>query len=81
MRDAREGTEVIDGLRGLAILLVFSYHAWLFSWFTPSLSVFGIALPVDTFPLVGYLGVDLFFLISGFCLFFPDARSAVEGAP
>jgi peptidoglycan/LPS O-acetylase OafA/YrhL len=68
-------------LRGLAILLVFSYHAWLFSWLTPSLSVFGIALPVDTFPRVGYLGVDLFFLVSGFCLFFPDARSAVDGAP
>ena len=36
-------------------------------------------MPVDVFPRVGYLGVDLFFAISGFCLFVPSARQAVEG--
>ncbi len=73
------GTEVVDGLRGFAILWVLCYHTWLFSWYTPSLHVFGVAVPVDVFPRVGYLGVDLFFAISGFCLFMPIARSAVNG--
>src|SRR5665213_687642 len=64
---ARTGTGPVDGLRGLAILLVFGYHTWLFSWYTPP-------PPFDVVARTGYLGVDLFFLISGFCLYFPYAR-------
>ncbi len=75
----RSGTEVFDGLRGFAILWVLAYHTWLFSWFTPYLKAFGHDVPVSVLPRVGYLGVELFFLISGFCLFIPDARSAVLG--
>jgi peptidoglycan/LPS O-acetylase OafA/YrhL len=74
-------TRPLDGLRGVAILMVFAYHAWLFSWYTPQATVFGVQLPVDVLPRVGYLGVDLFFLISGFCLFFPHALHAVDGKP
>jgi len=73
----RSGTEAVDGLRGVAILLVVCYHTWLFSWFTPELAVAGIALPVDIWPRNGYLGVDLFFTISGFVLFFPHAQRAL----
>ncbi|MBD5653947.1 MAG: acyltransferase [Candidatus Eremiobacteraeota bacterium] len=73
----RLGTEVVDGFRGIAILLVLSYHTWLFSWYTPVLSFFGYAVPVDVLPRTGYLGVDLFFLISGFVLFFPHAERAL----
>ncbi len=68
---ARTGTGPVDGLRGLAILLVFGYHTWLFSWYTPP-------PPFDVVARTGYLGVDLFFLISGFCLYFPYARHALE---
>jgi peptidoglycan/LPS O-acetylase OafA/YrhL len=75
------GTEPVDGLRGLAILLVLAYHTWLFSWYTPEANVFGVALPLDVFARTGYLGVDLFFSISGFCLFLPCARSRLGGAP
>ncbi len=75
------GTEIVDGLRGVAILWVLCYHTWLFSWYTPAWHPFGIAVPVDLFPRVGYLGVDLFFVISGFCLFMPGARRAVGGVP
>ncbi len=67
-------------MRGLAILLVFAYHTWLFSWYTPEASLFGINLPLDVVARTGYLGVDLFFLVSGFCLFLPFARSRLEGA-
>jgi peptidoglycan/LPS O-acetylase OafA/YrhL len=67
----RAGTEIVDGLRGLAIVLVVGYHTWLFSWYTPP-------APFDTIARTGYFGVELFFLISGFCLFFPYAQRALE---
>jgi peptidoglycan/LPS O-acetylase OafA/YrhL len=75
----RSGTEAVDGLRGVAILLVVFYHSWLFSWFTPELTLFGVAVPVDVLPRNGYLGVDLFFTISGFVLFFPLASGVRSG--
>lgn len=76
------GTAVLDGLRGVAILLVLCYHTWLFSWLTPQWSLAGRAVPIDVLPRTGYLGVDLFFLISGFVLFFPYAvRSVRDGPP
>jgi peptidoglycan/LPS O-acetylase OafA/YrhL len=76
----RSGTEVLDGLRGIAILLVFTFHTWLFSWYTPTLSLLGHDVPVDVLPRTGYFGVDLFFVISGFVLFFPHAIRAISGA-
>jgi peptidoglycan/LPS O-acetylase OafA/YrhL len=75
----RTGTEAVDGLRGIAILLVVFYHTWLFSWFTPALRTFGYDVPVDVVPRNGYLGVDLFFAISGFVLYLPYARRALAG--
>ena len=76
---ARGGTEVLDGFRGLAIVLVLVYHTWLFSWYTPQARVFGISLPFDVFARTGYLGVELFFAISGFVLFFPIVERHVRG--
>jgi len=76
----RSGTEVLDGLRGIAILLVLVFHTWLFSWYTPALSLFGHDVPVDVIARTGYFGVDLFFVISGFVLFFPHAIRAISGA-
>ena len=82
MRDhVRSGTEAVDGLRGIAILLVLFYHTWLFSWFTPEFDIFHVSIPVDVPPRNGYLGVDLFFTISGFVLFFPHALRALAGGP
>jgi peptidoglycan/LPS O-acetylase OafA/YrhL len=75
----RSGTEAVDGLRGIAILLVVVYHTWLFSWFTPALTLFGHDVPVDIIARSGYLGVELFFVISGFVLFFPHAEFALHG--
>ncbi len=66
-------------MRGFAILWVLCYHTWLFSWYTPALRILRWDVPVDMFPRIGYLGVDLFFAISGFCLFVPYARRAVFG--
>lgn len=77
----RSGTEVFDGLRGVAILLVVVFHTWLFSWYTPDLTLFGFSVPVAIPARNGYLGVDLFFMISGFVLFFPYAERALGGGP
>ncbi len=76
---ARGGTEVLDGFRGIAIVLVLVYHTWLFSWYTPEAHLFGFALPVDVFARTGYLGVELFFAISGFVLFFPIVERHFRG--
>ncbi len=73
----RSGTEAVDGLRGIAILLVLVYHTYLFSWLTPEFAAFGIQWPVDVYARDGYLGVDLFFAISGFVLGFPHALRAL----
>jgi peptidoglycan/LPS O-acetylase OafA/YrhL len=44
--------------------------------------VSGLALgPLNLIAEAGFLGVDLFFFISGFCLFLPYARAAVTGRP
>ena len=64
--------DVIDGLRGIAIALVVAYHLW------PGL-VRPVALTIV--PRTGWIGVDLFFFISGFAIFYPYARTAIDGRP
>ena len=52
---------VLDGLRGIAVLLVLWYHIWEISWLQPvSWLVF--------VPATGFLGVTLFFFLSGFVI-------------
>jgi peptidoglycan/LPS O-acetylase OafA/YrhL len=68
-----ERLDVLDGLRGLAIALVVWYHAWLVS----GQGVAGLNFVAEA----GFLGVDLFFFISGFCIFYPYARALRDGRP
>ncbi len=58
--------EYLDGLRGVAILLVLAFHSYS-RW--PEIVPYGNAY--KDFPLfqLGWLGVELFFLISGFVIF------------
>lgn len=58
----------IDGLRGVAALLVLLFHAWVYT----DAPLGGGAL--RGLVAAGGLGVDFFFVISGFVLFLPVAR-------
>jgi peptidoglycan/LPS O-acetylase OafA/YrhL len=77
--DAR--LDVLDGLRGIAILMVVWWHLWLFSWLTPNFTLLGHPLSLVLIPGTGLMGVELFFFISGFVLFYPYARHLFEGKP
>lgn len=64
----------MDGLRGLAILLVVLFHYWQLSfWAIP----IGGDRTIEMVQYAGFLGVELFFFISGFCLFYPYAKGRV----
>ena len=55
----------IDGLRGVACLGVVALHCYVLAGFYPT------PFFLDRVLSLGYIGVDLFFVLSGFCLAFP----------
>ena len=71
---APEHLAVLDGLRGLAIVLVVVTHSYVTN-FRPAAAVGPVAFGLEPVVLGGSLGVELFFFISGFVLFLPYARA------
>jgi len=72
---------VLDGLRGIAILWVLAFHL---SWLTAiqwHVSFGGQAFDLTYLLRTGFLGVELFFFISGFCIFYPYAQHAFGFRP
>lgn len=61
----KDRIEFLDGFRGLAILLVIGFHAFT-RW--PDIVPYGSQYATIPLFKVGYLGVQLFFLISGFVI-------------
>jgi len=68
----------IDGLRAFAAMSVVTYHAWLYT--RSPVSVANRATPADKMLHELRLGLVLFFVLSGFLLYQPWVRSALDGA-
>src|SRR5437899_2546960 len=66
----------LDGLRAVAAGSVLVYHCWLFS--SPARLSWNLG-PLTTFMQPLQAGVVLFFVLSGFLLYLPIARSIVGG--
>jgi len=64
---------VLDGLRGIAVLLVLWYHVWEISWLPAPLP------SLQFIPETGFAGVDLFFYISGFVIVYPFVKALASG--
>ena len=73
--------DTLDGLRALAALAVMLFHLWQQSWFDFNPKIAGWVIPLEYFPITGFMGVELFFFISGFCLYYPYARAVSLGEP
>ncbi|HEY8315166.1 MAG TPA: acyltransferase [Candidatus Baltobacteraceae bacterium] len=65
---------VLDGLRGIAVLLVLWYHVWEISWLPAPLPA------LQFIPETGFVGVHLFFFISGFVIVYPFLRAQFDRA-
>lgn len=69
----------MDALRALAVLAVFGVHARAFWLSSPESSGLGLAFVVDRVLAQGAAGVDLFVVLSGFCLTYPLVRGRASG--
>lgn len=66
----------LDGLRAVSLIFIVMFHTWQQSWIyaniqlTPTMKLFDLEL-IQRF---GYVAIEAFFVLSGFCLFYPIAR-------
>jgi peptidoglycan/LPS O-acetylase OafA/YrhL len=74
-REDASHLRALTGLRGWAALWVFMYHAWAYAKH-PSLVIDLAGLSIDLTPLfsIGFAGVTIFFVLSGFLLSLPFAQ-------
>lgn len=78
---ARHHVQVVDGLRGIAILLVLLFHYWQLSFWVVPIPGLPEQYNLEFVQYAGFLGVELFFFISAFCLFYPHAKAVFGLGP
>ncbi len=71
----KDRLDVLDGLRGIAVLLVLWYHVWEISWLPAPFSW------LQFVPETGFIGVPLFFFLSGFVISYPFIRAQAAHQP
>jgi peptidoglycan/LPS O-acetylase OafA/YrhL len=64
----RSFNPVIEGLRGYSIALVLLFHLWQITWLSINFGLFGFEVPLDMFHVTGFVGVEIFMFIGGYCL-------------
>lgn len=65
--------ESLDGFRALGTLLVLVFHYWQQSWVSLDFTVLGYRVDTANYVTNGAFGVELLFVLSGFCLYYPLA--------
>lgn len=71
----------LDGLRGIAVIWVVAFHFVVLREGDTWVDALHAMPPLDALVRNGYLGVDLFFLLSGFLLALPWIAHAKAGLP
>lgn len=81
MKNSRQDTipgylYALDGLRAISLILIVIFHTWQQSWISYSIRLNETKNLIDltVFQRYGYVAIDSFFVLSGFCLFYPIAR-------
>ncbi|MDD6484994.1 MAG: acyltransferase [Clostridiales bacterium] len=65
----------LDGIRAVSLLLIYIFHLWQQSWIFYRVQIGDkTLLDLTIWQRYGYIAIDIFFVISGFCLFYPIAR-------
>ena len=65
--------DTLDGFRAIATFLVLIFHYWQQSWVTMVIDIGPVSIDFTPFVSMGGLGVELLFVIGGFCLYYPLA--------
>lgn len=66
----------LDGLRALSLIFIVVFHTWQQTWIYANIQLTDTLKLIDleTIQRYGYVAIDAFFVLSGFCLFYPIAR-------
>lgn len=72
-RSIPDYVDTLDGFRALAAFLVMMFHYWQQSWVGMAIRIGPVTLDFTPIVSIGSLGVELLFVLSGFCLYYPLA--------